>query len=123
MNRFNPWPRRFSLTTTPLTRYWLSNESEPAIMMFPLGPLPATPGASSTASFSARPTGSISSCSFLKLLATVGVVTRSGDCADTVTVSETVATVSVMSSGSVSAIVKFVVRLTVWKPWSSKMRS
>ena len=63
--RFSAWPRRFSLMTTPLTRYSLSNESAPAIMMLPLGPLPASPGARSTASCSARPTGSSSSASFL----------------------------------------------------------
>src|SRR4029450_6224734 len=45
MNRFRACPRRFSLTTTPLIRYWLSNDSPPAIMMLPLGPLPASPGA------------------------------------------------------------------------------
>ena len=65
--------------TTPLIRYWLSNDSAPAIMMLPLGPVPATLGASSTASLSARPTGSSSSASFLKLLATVPVATISGD--------------------------------------------
>src|SRR5712671_2994296 len=79
MNRLSACPRRFSFTTTPLTRYWLSKESAPAIMMLPLGPLAATAGASSTASVSARPTGRRSSASFLKLLAIVIVGTISAD--------------------------------------------
>jgi hypothetical protein len=122
MKRFSACPRRFSFTTTPLTRYWLSKESAPAIMMLPLGPLPATAGASSTASFSARPTGRRSSTSFLKLLAMVMVGTISADCPVTVTVSETDASVSVASSVFVSAIFTGTLcRLTVTNPCSSNV--
>ena len=123
MKRFSAWPRRFSFTTTPLIRYWLSNESAPAIMMLPLGPVPETPGASSTASFSARPTGSSSSCSFLKLLATVEERTTSGDWPATVTLSATAASAKVMFSGCVSAIFTPMVLLTVLNPCSSNVTS
>ena len=121
MKRFSACPRRFSLITTPLTRYWLSKESAPAIMMLPLGPLPATPGASSTASFSARPTGRSSSASFLKLAAIVAVDTMSGDAPLTVTVSATPATASVTLSGSVSAIFTLICLVVVLNPCSSNV--
>ena len=109
--------------TTPFTRYWLSNESAPAIMMLPLGPLPATPGASSTASFSARPTGRRSSASFLKFAAMVAVGTMSGDAPVTVTDSATAAIASVTLSGSVSAIFTLTGRVVVLNPCSSNFTS
>ncbi len=60
MNRFRAWPRRFSLITTPLTRFRFSYDSAPETMMLPPGPLSFTPGASSVAAFNVRPTGSLS---------------------------------------------------------------
>ena len=85
--------------------------------MLPLGPLPATPGASSTASFSVRPTGRRSSASFLKSLAIVAVGTISGERPVTVIDSASAATCSVTSSVLVSAIfTETFVRFTVWKP-------
>ena len=37
MNRLRAWPRRFSLTTTPLTRFRFSYDSAPETMMLPPG--------------------------------------------------------------------------------------
>ena len=72
--------------------------------MLPLGPLPATAGASSTASFSARPTGRRSSASFLKFAAMVAVGTISLAWPVTVMLSAIAATVNVTSSECVAAI-------------------
>src|SRR5260221_4004695 len=122
MNRLSAWPRRFSLTTTPLTRYWLSNERAPDIMMLPLGPLPATPGASSTASFTARPTGSRSIAAFLKFEATVAAWTISPLVPVTVTVSWMLAIFSTISTVWVSAIVtEMLLRFRLWNPWRSNV--
>ncbi len=74
-------------------------------MMLPLGPLPATPGASSTASLSARPTGRRSNVSFLKFVPTVALETMSAAVPVTVTVSTRAATLSETSTFCVSAIV------------------
>ena len=65
MNVLRAWPRRFSFTTTPLMRNRFSYDMAPDTMMLPPGPLSVTPGASSTAELSVRPTGSSSSTSDL----------------------------------------------------------
>ena len=90
-------------------------------MMLPLGPLPATPGASRTASFSARPTGRRSSASFLKLAAIVAVGTRSVAVPVTVTLSLMEASARVAFNGSVSAIFTLTLRVTGLKPCRSNV--
>ncbi len=49
MNRLVAWPRRFSLTTTPLTRNRLSYDWAPEIVMALAGPVVDTPAVSVTA--------------------------------------------------------------------------
>src|SRR5687767_11275104 len=57
MNRLWGCPRRFSFTTTPLTRYTLSYDGAPEIDT-PATPCAETPGAMRTAWLMVRPVGS-----------------------------------------------------------------
>ena len=100
MKRSCGCPRRFSLTTTPLTRNRFSKDIAPEIMIagrwlalarLELGPFSLTPGASKTASRSARPEGSSFKSFCGKLAATSGPRSGGAWLADTLTDSATAA--------------------------------
>jgi hypothetical protein len=109
------------LTTTPLTRYRLSYDCAPEIVMAPPGPLALTPGDRSTEFSRSRGMGSLLTKSLVYVVeAVVPMEIVSCDPA-TVTSSATPAWGMVALSSWVCAAESFTVVSSVWKPCSSNL--
>src|SRR5262245_25012627 len=70
------WPRRLSLTDTPLTMNRFSNDIDPAIEYAPCGPVAWTPGAIRIDALMSRLVGSVDISDWGKLVATCAVPVR-----------------------------------------------
>ena len=127
MKSGSAWPRRFSFTETPLIRNRFSNDIAPDMtivcvaesLLLPPGPVADTFGASSIVAFSERSLGSWLTSSARTVVATGAVAAKFSVRALTVTLSETVATSSLTSSGTVCAAATFTFCSNVRKPESS----